>query len=67
VPVASDYPSTVVGAGDAMLLQIGQRYAYRRNSTEYTRREQEVMRQTGRRIAVFQERYEGQSFAVGGS
>ena len=67
MPVASDYPSTVVGAGDAGLLQIGQRYAYRRNSTEYTRLEQEVMRQTGQRIAVFQERYEGQSFAVGGS
>lgn len=67
VLIASYHPSTVVGAGNARQLQIGQMYAYRRNSAEYTRLEQEVMRHTGQRIAVFQERYEGQSFAVGGS
>ena len=67
VLVASYHPPTVVGAGNARQLQIGQTYAYRRNSTEYTRLEQEVMRHTGQRIDVFQERHEGQSFAAGGS
>jgi len=65
--VASYYPSTVVGAGNARLIQLGQLYAYERSSPAFMRLEQEVARQTGQRIGVFQGRYEGLSFAVGGT
>ncbi|WP_255991564.1 hypothetical protein [Chitinolyticbacter albus] len=61
------YPSRVTGAGSARVLQIGRRYAYERGSAEYNTLDREVQLWTGgQSIRVFQGRYEGGAYTVGG-
>lgn len=59
-------PSQVVGAGPARVVMMGSTYAYKLGSSEYNTLDQETMRWTGKRIGVFQGRYEGSTFSVGG-
>lgn len=66
VLVSSHHPSTVVGAGNARLLQIGQNYAYQRGSAQFAKLAEDVTKLTGQSISVFQGRYQGVSFTVGG-
>lgn len=60
------YESTVVGAGSARIYQIGQGYAYERQSPEYAAMQRTVVSWAGRPMTVFQGRYTGSSFSVGG-
>lgn len=65
VLVFSYYPSTVIGAGSARVLMLGQRSAYKRDSPEYQALDAEVARQIGKHIGIFQGRYNGGTFSVG--
>ncbi|TAK96930.1 MAG: hypothetical protein EPO09_05195 [Aquabacterium sp.] len=58
--------SQVVGAGAARVVQIGTTYAYKLGSSEYDALNQDVKKWTGKGMGVFQGRYEGGSFSVGG-
>jgi hypothetical protein len=58
--------SQVVGAGSARVFMIGSNFAYKLGSSEYNTLDQETMRWTGKGIGVFQGRYEGSAFSVGG-
>jgi hypothetical protein len=58
--------STVVGAGDVRVQDLGQVYAYQAGGPEYSRLQAEVRRWTGNSIEVFQGRYSGKVFLVGG-
>ena len=58
-------PSTVTGAGDALVRRIGGFYAFRRGSVEYRHLESEVLRHTGKTIENFQSSYAGSRFEVG--
>lgn len=58
--------SQVVGAGGARVVQIGSIYAYKLGSSEYEALNQDVKKWTGKGMGVFQGRYEGGSFSVGG-
>jgi hypothetical protein len=60
------HESTVTGAGAARVYQIGQGYAYGQASPGYGDLQRSVARWTGKPMAVFQGRYEGSSFSVGG-
>lgn len=66
VLVSGYHESTVVGAGAARVYQIGQGYAYGQQSAGYSELQRAVERWTGKQISIFQGRYEGSSFAVGG-
>lgn len=56
---------SVSGAGGARVVAIGQAYAYQRQGA--VELEREVYRVTGKPISLFQGKYEGRSFTVGGS
>jgi hypothetical protein len=60
------HQSHVVGAGSARTLVMNGSFAYQLGSAGYNRLNQEVLRWTGKTIDVFQGRYEGSSFSVGG-
>lgn len=60
------YDSTVVGAGAARVYRIGQGYAYGQPSSGYSDLQRTVVHWAGKPIAVFQGRYEGSNFSVGG-
>lgn len=60
------YDSTVVGAGAARVYRIGQGYAYGQPSSGYSELQRTVVQWTGKPITVFQGRYEGSNFSVGG-
>jgi len=66
VLLSSYHHSQVVGAGSARTLVIRSGYAYKQGSAEYNRLNHEVLRWTGKTIGIFQGRYEGSSFSVGG-
>lgn len=66
VLISGYHQSSVVGAGSSRVVNLGQKYAYSRNSREYSMLDEEVMRMTGRRIQMMQGRYEGSVFSVGG-
>jgi hypothetical protein len=66
VLVSGYYPSQVIGAGSARVVTSGSTYAYKNGSSEYAALERDVLRLTGKRIDIFQGRYEGISFSVGG-
>jgi hypothetical protein len=67
VMVSGYHDSSVVGAGSARVYQIGQGYAYGQLSPGYGELQRTVTRWTGKPIGVFQGRYHGSSFSVGGS
>lgn len=60
------HESTVVGAGAARVYQMVQLHAYDQQSPRYAELRRAVERWTGKSIGVFQGRYEGGSFFVGG-
>jgi hypothetical protein len=66
VLVSGYYPSQVIGAGSARVVTSGSAHAYKNDSSGYATLERDVLRLTGKRIDVFQGRYEGTSFSVGG-
>ncbi len=66
VLVSGYYQSEVVGAGAARVVMNGSSFSYKPGSQEYSALNRDVMRLTGKRIDVFQGRYEGESFSVGG-
>lgn len=59
------HASTVVGAGNAPIVQMGQDFAYTGHGAGYQQLQRSVERLTGRQIGLFQGRYEGLGFAVG--
>jgi hypothetical protein len=61
------YPSRVTGNASARVLQMGRTYAYQRGTREYEALDREVRTWTGGQgIKVFQGRYEGGEYTVGG-
>lgn len=66
VLVSGYYQSEVVGAGAARVVMNGSSFAYKPESQEYSALNRDVMRLTGKKIDVFQGRYEGEFFSVGG-
>lgn len=58
-------PQTVVGAGNARILNLGETFVYERDKLQEL--ERSVFEVTGRRIDLFQGRYTGNRFVVGGS
>ncbi len=66
VLVSGYYQSQVVGAGSARVVMAGSRYAYKAGSQEHRALNQETFKWTGKDIDLFQGRYEGKSFSVGG-
>ncbi len=66
VLVSGYYTSSVAGAGAARVVQIGQDYAYSREGDGFARLQRAVAKWVGRPIGMFQARYEGASFSVGG-
>jgi hypothetical protein len=66
VLVSGYYPSQVVGAGTARVVMTGNSYAYKMESPEYRNLNLAALKWTGKSIGVFQGRYEGGSFNVGG-
>lgn len=70
VLISGYHQSTVVGAGDARVIQMGQAYAYEQKSTgggNYGELQGQVTRWVGKPIGVFQGRYQGSRFWVGGT
>lgn len=59
--------STVSGAGNVRVTNMGRIYAYQRDSSEYENLQREVIRWTGQPIGIFQGKYRGASFTVGGN
>jgi hypothetical protein len=66
VLVSGYHPSQVVGAGSARVVMSGNSYAYKLDGPEYRALNLETLKWTGKTIGVFQGRYEGGSFNVGG-
>lgn len=66
VLVSGYYPSQVVGAGAARIVMTGSVYAYKLGSPEYNLLNREIVKWTGKSIGIFQGRYEGSAFSVGG-
>ncbi|MDQ8020480.1 MAG: hypothetical protein REI94_01475 [Moraxellaceae bacterium] len=60
------HASQVNGAGAARVISSGGAYAYKQGSSEYNELNRNTMRWTGKGIDLFQGRYEGASFEVGG-
>jgi hypothetical protein len=58
------YDQIISNAGGARVFAIGSTYVYERSKLAPL--EQEVFRVTGKPISVFQSRYEGETFTVGG-
>jgi hypothetical protein len=66
VLVSGYYPSQVVGAGSARIIVSGSAYAYKQDSAEFQALNRDVARMLGKGIGLFQGRYEGGPFSVGG-
>lgn len=66
VLVSSHHPSTVDGAGTARVYQMGQGYAYQRQSAEFIKLQRATQEWTGKPFSVFQGSYNGGQFSVGG-
>lgn len=61
------HPSRVTGADAVRVLQMGRTHAYQRGSSEYNALDRQVRSWTGGQgIQIFQGRYEGGSYTVGG-
>lgn len=61
------HPSTVEGADAVRVYQIGRVYAYQRPSPEYETLQRTALEWVGKPMSVFQGRYIGATFMVGGS
>lgn len=59
--------STVLGAGAARVLKIGQEHAYQSEGPEFQALQRQVTRWTTKPIQLFQGSYQGTAFSVGGS
>jgi hypothetical protein len=59
--------SQVIGGGSSRVTNIGRLYSYEAKGSNYDILDSEVFRMTGRHIGVFQGRYEGSAFSVGGT
>lgn len=66
VLVSGYHDSSVMGFGNARLITIGRHHAYTLDSPGFSSLSKEVYRWTGKAIGVFQGRYEGADFIVGG-
>lgn len=66
VLVSGYYESTVTGNGSARVYQIGRTYAYEQQGQGYAQLQRSVQQWTGKPIGIFQSRYAGSSFSVGG-
>lgn len=66
VLVSGYHSSQVVGAGAARVVMTGSVYAYKLGSPEYNVLNREIVKWTGKSIDIFQGRYEGSAFSVGG-
>jgi hypothetical protein len=66
VVVSSSHPSQVIGVGATRVLTTGSTYAYKQDSPEYQALNRDIVRITGKAIGIFQGRYEGGQFSVGG-
>ena len=66
VLVSGYHQSQVVGAGSARIINIGSAHAYKQESSQYHTLDSQVYRYTGKRINLFQGRYAGKEFTVGG-
>lgn len=66
VLVGGYYESTVTGNGSARVYQIGRTYAYEQQGQGYAELQRSVLQWTGKPIGIFQARYAGSSFSVGG-
>ena len=62
--MSSYYPSTVVGQGDAQVVRIGSRHAYKMNTREYEALREDVAQYINNPIKSFQGAYKGQEFQV---
>lgn len=58
--------SQVINAGAARVVTLGSNYAYDRSSSNYAKLDNDVYRMTGKRLSLFQGRYEASQFSVGG-
>jgi hypothetical protein len=67
VLVSGYYPSQVTGAGSARVTVVGAAHAYEAGSNGYRALNKSILDQIGKGIDVFQGRYEGGSFSVGGT
>ena len=66
VLVSGYHQSQVIGAGSVRIINIGGAYAYKQESSQYQTLDSQVYRNTGKRINLFQGRYGGKEFTVGG-
>jgi hypothetical protein len=66
VLVSGYHPSQVVGAGNARVINTGSAYAYKMDGQDYQALNRDVARMVGKGIGLFQGRYEGGQFNVGG-
>ena len=66
VLVSGYHQSQVVGAGSARIVNIGSAYAYKQDGSQHHALDSEVYQYTGKRINLFQGRYTGKEFSVGG-
>lgn len=67
VLVSGYYQSEVVGAGNARIISAGSAYTYEKGNQGYYALDREVKQWTAKHIDIFQGRYEGSSFSVGGN
>lgn len=59
--------SSVVGMGDAKVVQLGRLYAYERGSSGFLNLQREVIKWTGKPFDSFQGKYKGSTFMIGGA
>lgn len=60
------HQSQVVNAGSARVINLGSNFAYDRSSSNYSKLDSDIYRMTGKHFSLFQGRYEGSEFSVGG-
>lgn len=66
VMVSGYYQSKVTGAGAVRVIDTGKAYAYKSDSAQYHALNREVATTFGKGMDIFQGRYDGEHFSVGG-
>lgn len=64
--LAGQGPSTIAGAGAMRAVMLGNVSAYQPDSPQFNALNQEIIKRTGKGIDIFQGRYDGGTFDVGG-